>query len=223
MIGLVVGTGPSLRQQLHLIPKFDGLVFTCNNSYQDIRTDVWLACDPAWHQHQYQHYGPVRGDFDKWHWDREICVHNGYTYVEGVWLVEGKAYPRSEYITPPGPCGGLWMEDQSRISLNHCSGAQLLNLACNQYGCETVLLIGHDFRYDSAQPRHYFKGLSDVDGEYPQALRKFSEFDKKGRGDDLLAVYKRISETPDIPRIVNVTPDSALPWFEFDDFENYLQ
>ncbi len=137
-------------------------------------------------------------------------------------MVDGKAYPRSEYLTPPGPAGGLWMEDKTRISLNHCSGAQLLNLACNQYGCDVVLLVGHDFKYEEGKPRHYFTGLSDVEGEYPAELRKHSLFDKSGAGDDLLHVFKRISETPGLPTIINVTPDSALPWFPMGNLEDYV-
>ena len=217
--GLIVGTGPSLREQIHLIPKFDGMVFVCNNTYQDIDADCWLACDPAWHKHN----GQVYGDFDKWHWDAAICARYGYKYAEGVWMVDGVAYPRSEYKTPPGPCGGLWLKDETRISLNHCSGAQLLNLAANPYiyGCDEIILVGHDFHYRGKQ-RHYFKGLSDTDGEYAPQLRKYSEFVKPNDPDDLMSVYKRISETPGLPRIINCTPDSALPWFEMGRLEDWL-
>jgi hypothetical protein len=220
MRGLIVGTGPSLRDQLGLIPQFDGLVFICNNSFQDIDGDVWLACDPKWNLH----YGQVDGNFDKWNWDQAICEMFNYRYVEGIWIVDGKEYPRSEYVTPPGPAGGLYLGPENKISLNHCSGAQLLNLAVgNQYGCTEVILIGHDFHYNGTQ-RHYFNGLSDTPGEYPPDLRKTSLFDKRnhGGGDDLLKVYERISQTPGLKsRIVNCTPDSALPWFEMGHFEDY--
>ena len=215
---LIVGTGYSLKAQLHMLPHFDGLVFTCNNSYRDIKTDVWLSCDPTWHGL----YSPVYGDFDKWHWDADICKRYGYRYVEGVWMVDGKAYPRSEYLTPPGDAGGLWMQDKTKISLNHCSGAQLLNLACNQYECDTVLLVGHDFHYNAPQ-RHYFDDLSPIKGEYPEAIRKQSVFIKNNGQDDLLAVYKRIAETPDLPKIINCTPDSMLPWFPRGDLTDYVK
>jgi hypothetical protein len=165
-------------------------------------------------------FSPVIGDFPKYHWDRRICDEYGYTYIEGVWIVDGKAYPRNEYERPPGPVGGLWIEDKTRISLNHCSGAQLLNLACH-YDCDPILLIGHDFHYDGAR-RHYFTDLSDVDGEYPPELRKFSEFEKPGDPDSLMWVYKRIADQPGIPRIINCTPGSKLPWFEFGNFEDWL-
>ena len=199
MRALIVGTGPSLRKVLHLLRRFDGLVFTCNNTFEDAPTDVWLSCDPSWHAY----YSPVRGDFDKWHWDSDICNRYGYKYVEGVWM------------------DGLCMEP-GKISLNHCSGAQLLNLAVNQYACDEVVLIGHDFSYPQGEPRHYFTGLSSEDGEYPSEIRKFSKFDKQGQGDDLLQVYKRIAATPGIPPIYNATDDSALPWFPHRDIRDFL-
>jgi len=213
--GLIVGTGPSLTAMLPDIARFDGLVFTCNNTYKDVRTDVWLACDPTWHEH----YGQAKGDFDKWHWDKGICQRYGYKYVEGVWIVDGRVYPRDEYLTPPGDCGGLWMQDKSRISLNHCSGAQLLNLACNQYECDEVILVGHDFHYKGKQ-RHYFSNLSETAGEYPREIRKTSNFNKGGG--DLLDVYRIISEQDGLPPIINCTPGSALPWFEMGNLEDYL-
>ena len=173
-------------------------MYGCNNTYIDFDLDVWLACDPKWHTH----YGQVYGDFEKWHWDKVICARYGYRYVEGVWV------------------DGLWLKDKSKISLNHCSGAQLLNLAA--FECDEIILVGHDFTYSPDQPRHYFSGLSDIDGEYPPALRKYSKFIKNNGTDDLLAVYKRISETPGLPRIINCTPDSALPWFEMGNLGDWL-
>lgn len=196
--GLIVGTGYSLKSQLDLIARFDGLVFTCNNTYRDIGTDVWLSCDPSWHKL----YSPVYGDFDKWHWDKDICDRYQYRYVEGVWV------------------DGLWMQDKTKISLNHCSGAQLLNLCLNQYGCDEAILVGHDFHYNAPQ-RHYFDNLSETSGEYPKEIRKFSKFDKKGQGNDLLAVYRHIAEQ-DLPPITNCTPDSALPWFPMGNLKDYI-
>jgi hypothetical protein len=202
MRGLVVGTGPSLRGQLKLIPRFDGLVFICNNCFTDIPTaDVWLSCDPAWHQHYGQLWNP--GKMDCWHWDREICDKYHYQYVDGIWM------------------DGLYMGPENKISLGHCSGHQLLNLAANQYGCDEIVLIGHDFHY-SAKQRHYFTGLSETDGEYPKEIRKFSKFDKKGAGHDLMAVYQAIADQDGLPPIYNATPGSALKCFPMVDFEDYL-
>jgi len=199
MLGLIVGTGPSLRPMLPLLRKFKGLVFAPNNVFEDVRTDVWLACDPAWHRY----YSPVRGDFDKWHWDSAICNDYGYKYVEGIWH------------------DGLWMDSPDKISLGHCSGHQLLNLAANQYGCDTILLVGHDFSYPQGEPRHYFTGLSSEDGEYPSEIRKFSKFIKPD-GNDLLAVYKKIADQKHLPPIINCTPGSALPWFPKGELKEYL-
>ena len=213
MRGLVVGTGPSLRSVIGDIWRFDGLVFCCNNTPADLidhgvpeQQIVWLACDEKWHE-VFSPYMP-EATFSKWHWDKQICQTHGYTFIPGVWHK------------------GLWLKDKSRISLNHCSGAQLLNLAAH-YGCREIVLIGHDFRYPKDQPRHYFSGLSETDGEYPQTIRKHSLFDKGPGNYDLIDVYREIKESIDanggILRVVNCTPDSALPWFEFGDFENWLK
>lgn len=219
MLGIVLGTGPSLAlvadQVRDMRRRGVAWVFGVNNTFEDFELDAWIACDPAWHEH----YGQVEGDFDKWHWDRGICERFGYRYIEGVWMVDGVAYPRSEHLTPPGLAGGLWLEDDTRISLNHCSSAQALNLAVH-YGCDPIALVGHDFRYQEGQPRHYFRGLSDDDGEYPSEIRKHSPFDKQGRGDDLLAVYQRTAEQAGLPSIINCTPGSALPWFPFGELQD---
>lgn len=216
--GIVIGTGPSLTESAPTVRKLQeqGVkLFGCNNTFNDFDLDVWIACDPAWHEH----YGQVEGDFDKRHWDRDICQRFGYHYIEGVWMVDGKAYPRDQYERCPGLSGGLWIEDKSRISLNHGSGPQILNLAV-LYGCDPILLVGHDFS-DSGK-RHYFTDLSDQDGEYPEPLRKWSKFDKQGKGDDMLAVYRRISEQPGLPTIYNCTPNSKLPWFPRQSLESFL-
>lgn len=223
MIGVVLGTGPSLTASLpvlNLLRAQGALLFGCNMTHRYIQLDVWLACDPKFHELYGRQEIP---GCDQWHWDADICRRFGYRHVEGVWLVDGQMYRRDEYETPPGPAGGLWLTDDSKISLNHCSGAQLLNLACRQYRCDPVLLAGHDFKYEPGRPRHHFDDLSDLAGEYPEPLRKWSEFDKGGKGDDLLKVYRRIAATPGIPRVVNCTPDSALPWFEFGALEDFLQ
>ena len=114
------------------------------------------------------------------------------------------------------------MGPENKISLNHCSGAQLLNLAAgNQYGCTEIILIGHDFHYKADQ-RHYFTGLSETDGEYPQAIRKFSKFDKQGQGNDLLQVYRHIANQEGLPPIYNATEGSALKWFPVRKLKDFL-
>lgn len=202
MLGLIVGTGPSLGAVLEDLPRFDGLVFTCNLTFRDVHTDCWLACDPAFHAY----YGDVvRAEtFDKWHWDAGICEKYGYRYVEGVWM------------------DGLYMADKGKISLNHCSGAQLLNLAANQYECSEIVLIGHDFHYNAPQ-RHYFDNLSETPGEYPREIRKFSKFDKQGQGNDLLNVYRHIAEQDGLPPIYNATEGTALKWFQQRPLTDFLR
>lgn|GEM_PF-5372409 len=215
MRGLIVGTGWSLRGVIDRLRYFDGLLFCPNNTPADLiaagcdpRRMVWLGNDPHWHDH----YGQQVGWFSKWHWRKDICVRYGYTYVEGI-------EPGSDH---GGWHGGLWLKDCSKIALNHCATAALLNLALNQYACTEAVLIGHDFHYDGPQ-RHYFDNLSDVPGEYPAALRKVSLFDKSGKQHDLLTVYREISETPDCPPILNATEGSKLPWFPRVDLEAFCE
>jgi len=203
VIGIIIGTGPSLNDSAEAVRELQGsgaLLFGCNNTYQDFRLDVWLACDPAWHEH----YGRIDiPHCDQWHWDADICDRYGYKYIEGRWF-DGLS-----------PVGSKW------ISFNHCSGAQLLNLATSIYECETVLLVGHDFRYPAGKPRHYFTGLSETAGEYPQKIRKFSKFSKPD-GDDLMEVYRHIAQQEGLPPIYNCTPGSALEWFQVAELEDYL-
>lgn len=200
---VVLGTGPSLagmRDQIIEARKQDKIrIFGVNRTFEDFPVDVLICCDPAFHNH----YGKIEGGFDHWHWDKSICDRHGYRFIEGRWF------------------DGL-STDPSWISLNHCSSAQALNLAVH-YGHETILLVGHDFSYPAGKPRHYFDNLSETAGEYPKEIRKFSKFDKKGQGNDLLQVYRHIAEQKDLPPIINCTPDSALPWFPMGDFKDYIQ
>lgn len=208
--GLIVGTGPSLRAQLQQLPRFDGRLFILNNCYAEPwvkehyqRSGLrpcWIACDPKWHELS----GTVYGDwFDKYHWRADIAGRHGYRYIEGVWH------------------DGLWLKDKTKISLNHGSAPQAINLACH-YGCDELVLVGHDFDYPPGKPRHYFDNLSDVPGEYPEPLRKWSKFIKDNGTDDLLAVYGRIAATPGRPVIWNATPNSKLTHFPYRPLEDFL-
>lgn len=203
MIGVVIGTGPSLADvadDLHEL-KAEGRItlFGINNTYKDFNLDSWIACDPKWHEH----YGQVYGDFDKWHWDKDICREYGYKWIHGIWL------------------DGL-STDPDHLSLGHASGWQALNLAVH-YRCDKILLVGHDMTYRENEPRHYFN-LSDKDGEYPQPLRKYSEF-LKPDGSGLLTNYKHIAdqcERGEIPKIYNCTPQSAMTWFPMSDIWEHV-
>jgi hypothetical protein len=210
VLGAIVGTGPSLASALHLIPRFPGRLFILNNCWSEswvqehyerhgIRP-VWLACDPAWHAH----YGPqpIPQWLDAYHWDRGVCAAGNYRFIEGIWH------------------DGLWLRDKTKISLNHGSAPQLLNLAVH-FDCDPILLLGHDFS-DATDRRHYFDHLSDRPGEYPEPLRKWSKFIKGDGRYDMLAVYKKIADQPGRPEILNCTQGSRLPWFEFRRFEDFL-
>lgn len=191
---IILGTGPSLSGVADEVRqlKADGkvMLFGINNTYQDFNLDSWIACDPKWHEH----YGQINGDFDKWHWDLNVCQKYGYKYIQGIWL------------------DGL-STDPDYLSLGHASGWQALNLAVH-YGCDPILLVGHDMRYPENAPRHYFN-LSDVIGEYPAGLRKYSEF-LKPDGSGLLTNYAHIADQckrGEVPAIHNCTAGSAMTCF----------
>ena len=193
--GVVIGTGPSLAavaDDLRYFRSQDKIrLFGINNTFNDFDLDCWIACDPAWHDF----YGKIEIDCDQWHWREEICEKFGYKHIPGEWL--------------PG-----LSTDRAKISFGHSSGWQALNLALH-YGCNPLILVGYDMTYRENEPRHYFDGLSDAVGEYPQPIRKHSLFDKPDKT-GLLYDYKNIADQVDrgeLPPIINCTPGSAMRWF----------
>ena len=192
---IIVATGPSLTDQLAAIRDSSAKKFCINCTYQDIEPDVFTACDPNW----WMEYGR---DFKKrcpnvlaYHYDVEIARGFGLTHIEGRW---GE---------------GLSL-DPNYIHYNHSSVGQILNIAVLM-GCDPIYLCGFDMRYDPTKPRHYFKGLSDTDGEYPEVLRKDSPFEGRDGKGGLIACFQKIAEQPGLPRIINCTKDSAFTGFEF--------
>lgn len=185
MKAIILGTGPSLADQKQDIIRLRNngfMVFGVNNTFEDFDLDVWVACDPKWHQV----YSPIRGDFFKLHWDKDICEKYGYEYIEGRW-------------------GDGLSTDKSYIHYGHSSGYQALNLAV-LWDAEEIYLCGYDMNYNS-DTRHYFTGLSNRDGEYPETLRKYSTFD------GLIKCYETIPKVnPDL-KIYNCTKDSGLTCF----------
>jgi len=121
---VILGTGPSLEKQRDNLLRWRAenkvRLFGVNNTFNDFPLDVWIACDPKWHEH----YGQVEGDFDKWHWDKGICEKYGYQHIEGRW-------------------GDGLSTDKSYIHYGHSSGYQALGLAAH-YGHKEVYLAGFD-------------------------------------------------------------------------------
>lgn len=191
MLAVILGTGPSLSDALPLLNRDKAMLFGVNNVFRDIQPHVWIACDPKWHEI----YSPVSGDFDKWHWDVDICKKHGYQHIEGRW-------------------GDGLSTDPAYIHYGHSSGYQALGLAVH-YGAKTVLLVGYDMHYD-AEKRHYFDDLSNDAGEYPQGLRKYSNF--KG----LIGCYETIAAQKDRPEIINCTPESAMTCFPMGNLSDYM-
>lgn len=133
MQAIILGTGPSLSDQADEIRRLKNKgfkLFGVNNTYMDFDLDVWIACDPKWHDI----YSPAKGNFDKWHWDKQICEKYGYKYIEGRW---GNG---------PNRCDGL-SKDKNWIAYGHSSGFQALGLAVH-YGARSIYLAGYDMHYD---------------------------------------------------------------------------
>ena len=192
---IILGTGPSLADVADEIRELKAagkvMLFGINNTYQDFDLDCWIACDPSFHDH----YGKIDTGCDQWHWDEDICATHGYRHIRGEWL--------------PG-----LSTDKDCISFGHSSGWQALNLALH-YGCDPLILCGYDMTYGNDKKRHYFTACSDVAGEYPRSLRKYSLFDKPDKT-GLLYNYKNIADQSnrgEIPPVINCTPKSAMKWF----------
>ena len=203
-VGVILGTGPSLADVADELRALKAagkvMLFGMNNSYKDFDLDVWLACDPAWHKHN----GQVTIDADCWHWDKVICEKYGYKHIPGLWL------------------DGL-STDKDYISFGHSSGWQCLNLAVH-YGCDPILLCGYDMTYRKGKPRHYFTGLSEVEGEYPEPLRKHSLF-LKSDGSGLLPNYAHIADQcrrGEVVPIVNCTKHSAMTCFPMGELSDFV-
>lgn len=186
---IILGTGPSLNDQsddIYRLKDQEYMIFGVNNTYEDFPLDVWIACDPQWHDF----YSPVDDDFDKWHWDKSICDKYGYKYIRGEW-------------------GDGLSTDRNYIHYGHSSSYQALNLAVH-YGAGEFYLCGFDMKYQ-VNKRHYFYGLSDIAGEYPKKLRKYSTFE------GLIRQYETIPKVnPDL-KIYNCTKDSGLKCFPYQD------
>lgn len=192
--GIVLGTGPGLKPVMQAIRELRAAgkcrLFGINCTFRDFdQLDVFTACDPKW----WDHYGPeLRGYLDArwtdaWHWDKAVCDKWLPMFIEGRW-------------------GDGLSTNPAYIHYGHSSGYQALNLALH-YGCSPLILVGYDMTYRPDEPRHYFGDLSDVPGEYPPELRKWSTLD------GLRTCYETIAAQPGLPPIINATPGSALKCF----------
>ncbi len=186
----MLGTGPGLAAVADSVRALrdagKARVFGVNNTYLDFRLDVWIACDPHWHDI----YALPRGlPAQTWcfHWSQKVAKQYGYYHIRGRWAAGLSTDPRV-------------------LHYGHSSTYQALGLALH-FGCRPLVLVGCDMQYEAGAPRHYFSGLSDQAGEYPEALRKFSRFD------GLIKCYESIAGQSGLPSIYNATPGSALRCF----------
>lgn len=195
---IVIGTGPSLAQQIREIRQLRAArrarLFGMNCTYRDFPTlDVHTACNIEWWQHYGDDFVAWRGGREcaSYHWDEHTCKRYGLHWMPGRW-------------------GRGLSADPSYIHYGHSSGVQALNLAVH-YGCDPILLVGFEMTETKGQPRHYFTGLSDIEGEYPPPLRHHAKLSNGHEG--LLPIYREIAEQHGLPRIVNCTIGGKLDYF----------
>lgn len=197
---IVVATGPSLTagvmaEVMRLHVRHLARVFIMNNLYLDIEcADVHTACDPEWWATYGDDPGLVMHRAEKWTWNPEVAMRYNVRWIPGRW-------------------GDGLSLDPSFIHYGHSSGYQLLNLAV-LYGCDPIYLVGFDMRYEPGKRRHFFEGLSDISGEYPRHLRKYSTFDGLIKCYETVAMQKNLNV-----EIINCTQGSAMHWFPFGTLE----
>ncbi len=193
MIGVCLGTGPSLHEakdSIYALQEQGAIVGGVNNTFHDYTLDLWIACDPKWHEA----FGRVSiANCRQYHWDKELCEKYGYEYIEGRWA------------------DGL-STDKSWISYNHSSSAQVLNLLVH-FDCDPILLCGFDMSYSKG--RHYFDDLSDMAGEYPAELRKHSGFSGLIKTYDKIAAQEGL---PEIINCTENSALLSFPFADIKDF-----
>lgn len=184
--GIVCCTGPSLSKAMATIRMLDVPLFGMNNVYHDLPVHVHVASDPLWHATYAPELKGALPDADLWTWDAKTARLYDLKRYNGIWADGLSTDPRF-------------------LHFGHSSSYQALGLAY-LYGCSPIFMVGFDMHYNDKK-RHYFDNLSDLSGEYPPNLRKFSKFD------GLIRQFRTVAEQGlDVP-IYNATEGSAFPWF----------
>lgn len=195
MKAIIIGTGPSLTDEVVLKCKNSGLkLFGVNNVWKVLDVDVFHACNPEYYQ-AYWEEGLKYITADKWTWDKLTADRYGINYVEGVWA-DGLS-------TTPG-----------KIHYHHGSGPQLINIALH-YGVDEMILVGWDMRYPIGGKRHFF-------GEYPENLQHWPKTGPNGEMTGLIKEMETIKPEDYGIKIVNCTPDSAMRCFPMADLDDCL-
>lgn len=199
---VVLGTGPSLAGQIAELTEARRRdrcrLFGINCTYRTFgQLDVHTACNIEWWDTYGEEFRGYRGGrpVDAYHWDAACATRYGIQWMPGRW--------------------GLGLStDPDYIHLGHSSGVQALNLALHAR-CDPIILVGFELTEQPGQPRHYFRDLSDVPGEYPPHLRHYPKLSNGHEG--LLPIYTEIAgqarTLTGFPRIINATPGGKLEAF----------
>lgn len=216
---ILIGTGPSLTAQLAAVRESDAIRFGVNNTYRDVELDYHTAIDPDWWRLYGDDFRERCPDVNSFFYQPELCERFGLRLIT---IDKNRDKP------------GL-STDPAVVHRGHSSTYMALNILL-LLGCDPIYLVGFDMDYPAGQPRHYFRGLSNEDGEYPDNLRKFSPFYRgKSLGMPIGGLCSRFetvaqqchADHPNwdtlnagMPRIINCTRDSAMICFPFGDVDD---
>ncbi len=202
---VIIGTGPSLGEaQVEACRHANVHLFGVNETWR-FCPEVHVTVNPEW----WDYNMPRETDLammcgttmTAWHSDPAGCER---------WSLK-----HFEWFHTDANDSGL-SRDPNNVHMGHSSGFAALNIAY-LYGCNPIILIGHDMRYPSGYdgrkkiaggPRHYF-------GEYPPALQRWPSVKVRDTGelDGLIECYNAVPEkNPDV-EIINCSPGSALECF----------
>ena len=200
-IGVIVCTGPSLTlEQLDKVKHLKR--FGANRTFE-FDLDVIAGCNwQFWH-----HY---------WDQIKDCRCHKWATLdYEKVNHFPGLNYIQAKFMN------GL-SRDKSYIAHHHSTGPQLLNIAYH-YGCEVMLLLGWDMRYEGKvdrytyDKRHYFGEDALTEKHWPINVAH------DGTMDGFIKPVLTINPADYGIEIINCTPNSALTHFPMMDLDEALE
>ena len=198
-IGVVIGTGPSLTQEQ--IDKVSHLrKFGVNRAFE-FGVDVLVGCNIAF----WDHYWPQIKDLpcDKWTTRPELDgKYDGLNYIREEWI------------------DGL-STDKDYIAAHHGSGPQAVNIAYH-YGCEKIILIGWDMRFNGKVNRRTFTGKRHYFGEDDLTKNHWPMTGPGGECEGLIREMETIHPEDYGIEIINCTPGSAMRCFPMDDLDNHV-
>ena len=200
MIGVIIGTGPSLT--VEQISKVRHLPLYGANRAFEFDIDVVLGCNLKFWAKYWDDIKDLR--CDKW------CSHDD---------IELERYPGLKHIK------GLWEPgisiDRNFIHAHHGSGPQIFNLAYH-YGVRTFILIGWDMRFPGKINDRFYEGKRHYFGEDDCTKSHWPKTGPSGELTGLINEMKTIVPEDYGIEVINCTPDSAMRCFKRMDLDEAL-